>query len=305
MRRVPVFRVAGEAVSAATGQPASNSSINLIAKGQQGGGTLSIQAAVRDGSFEFDGVPSGVYLLQASPDGMSGDAILVGRQEVTANRSDVEDVLLPITPAAEMAGRVTVEGIPAGPLTKMRITLNSTEGISYGFAAGQVAYDGSFVIPRRRADVLSRSVNVASLQPSMYVKSIRLGGRDVTGASIDLSGDSAGLLDIVLSTNGGAVSGTVHDSSGGPLPSACIVLWNATADQPEPQVQALFPMNDDGRFSYGSLKPGDYKVLGLASVQLNLGDVYDWIAKFGDRAVPVRIEEGSHQVVDLPAINPS
>ncbi len=297
MRRVPVFRIAGKAMNTVTGQPASNPSINLIAKGQLGLGILApIQASVHDGAFEFNRVPSGVYLLQASPDGMSGDAILVGRQEVTVNRGDVEDVLLPIAPAAEIAGKVTVDGIPADPLTMLRITLRSTEGIYYGFAAGQLAYDGSFVI--RGVERTSYRVDVERLPPGMYLKSVRFGGRDVTDASIDLSGSAAGLIEIVLSTNGGMIAGTVHDSSGAPVGGATVMLWSTSAEQTD--LHLVRSASEDGRFLFTSLKPGEYKALAFASTEFS--DPYDQIVKFEDRALPVNIEEGSQQAVDPPVM---
>jgi Carboxypeptidase regulatory-like domain len=300
MRRVPVFRIAGKAVNAATGQPASNPSINLIPKNRLELPAQPMQAAIRDGTFEFNRVPAGTYVLEATPDGMSSDGILVGRQEVTVSRGDVENLLLPIVPATDVRGRVIVEDGSSAPLSRTTVTLNVADGANYGISGAEVGADGGFLI--HGIEPASYRLDVLRLPPGTYLKAVRYGGQDVTGMPIDLSGDSAGLLDIVLSGKGGMVTGIVHDASGAPLRAALVALWNPR--DPLPDLAQMFTFAvEDGRFLYPSAKPGEYKLLSFGAPRLEAADAYDWIAQFADRAVTVKVEESSQQAVDPPLVN--
>jgi hypothetical protein len=224
----------------------------------------------------------------------------VGRQEITVNRGDVEDVLLPIVQAADVAGRITVEGGAAGPLPQIPIALGSLEGISYGLSNGAAAEDGTFLI--RGVEPGPVLIAVPRLPPNMYLKVVRYGGRDVTGMPVDLYGGAAGLLEIVLSAKAAVVTGVVHDASGSPLPGAFAALWNPA--DPLSVMQPFRRVQENGRFLFANLKPGDYKLLTFAAAVFDSESFYDWIDKFADRALTVKVEEGSQQAVDPPVITP-
>ena len=68
--------------------------------------------------------------------------------------------------------------------------------------------------------------------------------------------------------------------------------------------QSIQRVQEDGRFLFASLKPGDYKLLAFAAAPSNEIEFFAWLANFADRALAVKIEEGSQQVIDPPAITP-
>jgi hypothetical protein len=220
-------------------------------------------------------------------------------------RGDLDGLLLHVAPAADIAGRVTVEDAPTGPFPIIGVTLGPAEGIFYGMSTVKTAVDGSFLI--RGAEPAPFLLNVSGLPPNMYLKTVRYAGRDVTGMPIDLAAGAAGLLEIVLSPKAAMVTGLVHDASGAPLPAAFAFLWDPRDPQPfGPTIlgQTIRRVPEDGRFLFTNLKPGTYKLLAFAATLFDSENFYDWIDKFADRALTVKVEEGSQQALDPPVITP-
>jgi len=78
----------------------------------------------------------------------SADKTTSAREEVDVNVSDIDDLLLVLTPGADVSGRVVVEGVNPPDLDSSTVHLRprDTVGILYMSLMADV-HDGDFTIP--------------------------------------------------------------------------------------------------------------------------------------------------------------
>jgi hypothetical protein len=198
-----------------------------------------------------------------------------GQVEVAVADRDVENVLLSIRPAMSIAGTITLDG-GTGPAPRLTVVLMAHD-VPFNGAnpSGQVREDGSFEIAR--LGPVLYDVQTRDLPESAYAKSISFAGRDVTHAPLDLTGETAGKLEIVLSPHAASVSGTVK-------PDSAIALWDkdgvrtATADE-------------HGAFRFGNLPPGDYRILAWEGVDNGLPEYAPFRARFESQATQLTLTE--------------
>ncbi len=158
--------------------------------------------AGRDGGFVFDMVRPGAYVVEL--------AFYPGywaRQEVTVGDAPVEGVMVRMQPAMEVTGEIEMEAAADGgapPPGQMKVQLmNNSPGPFFGMLpqAATVADDGAFAI--RGLIPGTYEVNVQGQPWPSYVKSLRLGDRDIQGTEIPISAGEAGPLKIVAGDEDG------------------------------------------------------------------------------------------------------
>ena len=92
LQRVPVFKVSGKVVNAATGEPTDI--LNLIRQGSGAPGLSARSTGLIAGEFSFDGVVPGTYILETKPTpGMEGRPALVGWQMISVGNEDLDRLL--------------------------------------------------------------------------------------------------------------------------------------------------------------------------------------------------------------------
>jgi hypothetical protein len=170
-----------------------------------------------------------------------------------------------------------------------------------GGAGAQVTAEGTFVL-ENVSDGTYR-VNVGGFPEEFYLQSARLGGVDVLGPGLTVShNDLPGILDVVLSSEGGRVDGVVLKDQQ-PVGNATVVL---VPDPPNRNRSDLYSFkNTDalGRFSLLGLPPGDFKLFAWQQREgLSYADP-DFIKDYEDRGTRVHIEEKRQQSVQLQVIS--
>lgn len=198
----PSFVIRGKAIRVPSGSVAPGQTLTL--KTRDGLGGRGPAGSVRDdGSFEIKNVKAGTYVVQTL-DAFSASGGVVstswtdkGQVEVIVSDHDEEGVLLAIRPAMTIAGIVTMEdgtkftARPRVAVIAHDIPFNGSD------AWVRVREDGSFEIDG--LGPVLYDVQPGNLPAGAIVRSIRIGGRDVTHTPIDLTGGSEGRLEIVLS----------------------------------------------------------------------------------------------------------
>lgn len=141
--------------------------------------------------------------------------------------------------AGPLSGSVVVEGAAPGSQTApMRVELFSAGyyKVSPGIA---VKPDGTFAIPTVAAG--SYIVNVTGLPRDYYVKSARLGSRDVLNQTLDWAGLDNGSLEISISPKAPVFEGAVTDADGKPV-SGTVTL---VPEPPRPGQARLSPSSGE------------------------------------------------------------
>jgi hypothetical protein len=291
LHKVPAFHVRGKAVDSRTGEPLRNSMIQVQTRGNvffQG-----VQSR-QNGTFDVQGVASGSYTLfcQTEPE-------LRAQQIVDVGDHDVDDVVLALRPPFEISGTIRLEGDPPtaeqhrGP---MRVGLNAIEmGSSANTAANA---DGTFVLKVTHAVY---QIN-ASCNASAYLKSMHFGDQDVTNGKIDLTQQTSGALNIVCGTDVGQIQGSVQNESGQP---AAQVMITVSPDDEHQSRQDLFYQlmsDENGKFDYRDIAPGEYKVFAWESVDQELLQSAEFRKAFESRAGSVSISPGGNASVQVKLI---
>ena len=251
-----------------------------------GGG---ISAAVINGAFELALNP-GRYLLIASASGGKGYAT------VRVENSDIDGLSIRTASSFNLQGRITVESQTGSKrdLSQMRISLQPNYGVD-----GRLAQNSSYSTPLANGSLtLSANsgdyrVNLGQLPPDTFVKSIRLGNVDVLNAGFHLDGPPSGILEIVLSTDYGAVDGNVSRES------TFVLVPNA---RNRSDLYRAAATDSSGHFHVDQIPPGDYKMFAWSDVEEDAWFDPDFIRTFENEGKPIRVAEGNTEHVQLTAI---
>ena len=324
MRRQRAYRIRGKLSGGATPNGA------LVQLLPQSGPDLrplglNRNSSVRDAAFEIDGVLPGTYTLEVqainarAADGTVTNNNEMGRLVVTVGDQDVDGVVLPLGPGAEVTGRITREGTPpqqqepqqpeqqahladfARASIQPIVQLTDPQTARVGGASAQAKPDGSFEIKRILPGTYQ--VLVQPLPAGLYVKSIRYGGQDLTRSLLDLTSGGGGSIDIVLSYNVADVSGVVHGADGQPLAGVALTLWTpGTPSNEAADFTRTVLTGDDGGFKFADLPPGDYRVAAWEQIEdAGLATVPEFRSQFESSATEVKVNEGEHAQIE-PAL---
>ncbi len=286
-----------------------------------GGGTSQLRP---DGTFEFRNIIPGTYVLQlGQANSINGNTPpdLTGRLEVTVGDSNIDDLVLPLVPHPEITGKVTLEDGDIATLVKpaqktpgaviagnavrlqpgrLALTLNQTESGPSGGSSAQVQEDGTF---RFSGVGLSKyALNLLSLPQGMYLKSARFGGQDVTNALIDTTSGTGGTLELVLSSKGAEVTGSVQNEKGQASAGVLVTLWPKVPD-PGPLGGIQPALTDqNGGFRLRGIAPGDYYLTAWEDLDAGLALSPDFLNRFTAEASAITLAEGGHESRDLKLI---
>jgi hypothetical protein len=241
--------------------------------------------------------------------------------EVTISDADVNGVVLQLTGGAQIAGSIKTEdgdlkewiqgavqnqqsqNGPAGlpPLGGRNVRLAAYEGISVSAPSAQFNADGSFVL--KGVAAAKYFVTVGGLPQGTYIKSMRLGGQDVTRTPLDLT-SGGGALDIVLSSKAADIAGAVRNEKGEPMQGIPVTLWPKIPDRSN-SAGGIKTANTDqnGGFKISGLAPGEYYVAAWDDIpEAGLAQNPDFLARFSSPDFAVKLGESGHESAEVKLV---
>jgi hypothetical protein len=299
------FRVRGRVIDS-SGEAASSTQVMLTPRNSKLAFSMDYMAFVspggngpKDGKFEIRGVLPGSYVLNATEWGESPQS---GRTDVEVGGANVEDVVVNLGGGKEVTGVLRFEGNTTKP-KKMQIFAMpvSSGGTNFfgGTGDGSVKDDGSFTLKNVLGDDYRVMVN--PLEPGMFVKSIKYGNDDVLESGLNPSRGKGGTLEIVVSSNGAAVSGTVNNDNN-PSSGVTVIMVPENVTKFAGQDHSTANTDQYGKFQFQGLRPGKYKLYALEDVdQGDIGDP-DFMKKYEDSATSINVTEGAKVTQDLKLI---
>ena len=148
---------------------------------------------------------------------------------------------------------------------------------------------------RSRPDVYR--VNVAGAPDGSYVKAIRFGGEDITGKNLDLTYGAGGDMAVVISPNAADLSGVVRNENGEGVPGVSVQVYLAD------ELKRTAITDQNGSYHLTSLAPGDYRIYAWEDIEPGLGQEPSFRKNFEGRAGVSKLEEKSHESVELKLIS--
>jgi hypothetical protein len=265
MQLVPMSRLSGR-VTNPDGSPVTSGTVNLMldasaARGNQLGANFGGRINW-DGVFAINSVPPGRYTLRARGD--DSDAPQYAAIPVTVN-GDIADLAVVLTPGATLSGTVMFPSAATAPpdVTQFRVTAPSTEP---GFVGPQpnarLDNTGKFTLAGVPAGPhLIRSAGSAR---GWSIKSVTVGGRDVTDSPIELrSGENVSNIVVVYTDKVNEISGTVTNDQGTPASEYTVLAFSTDASLWRPQSRQIATTRPDqtGHYRIRTLPPGEYYVV--------------------------------------------
>lgn len=253
------------------------------------------------GAFEVTDVHPGSYSLSArvQEDKTSYSA----HQQLEVSGSNIENVVLNLSPDSEMAGQLRFEGQPPPGLTEIRIFLDDPEPSHIRFGptpGGEVREDGSFTLSHVGSEIYRARVH--GLPAGYYLKSVRIGDDELKEAGIDTTRGAAGPLLLTISDRAGQIEGVVLNAKQEPTPGATVVLV------PEPKKRERYDAfkqvatDQYGRFILKTIEPGEYKLFAWEDVEPGEYMDPEFLKPVEERGYAVNIHEGSRESAELKLI---
>jgi hypothetical protein len=145
-------------------------------------------------------------------------------------------------------------------------------------------------------------VSLTDLPHGTYVKSIRFGGADVLNNGLHIDSRSTGQLDIVLSSHGGLLDGTVVDPNRAPVPNATVSLVPDAAHRHRGDLYQGTTSDNSGRFHFEGVSPGNYLLFAWRGIEDGLWRDPDFVRRNEVFGKAVHIGEAGLESTELSVI---
>ncbi len=255
-----------------------------------------------NGNFEFRGVAPGSYTLVAAvPE--RGRGGLTARLPVEAGGANVENISVTLNPPLNVAGRVRADSQAPVSLAGIEVSLRPVEPVMFGpsIPSARAQADGTFAFANVSPD--EYMVTLSGLPDGFYVKVVAAGGQNVLLSGIDLNGDLAGGLEILLSPHAGQVAGVVQNEQQEPAAGSTVVM---VPQEKERRGLAQFyrtaSADASGRFTVKNLDPGQYRVYAWREIEPGMYFDPDFMRPVENQGEPVNVREDGREEMKVRVI---
>ncbi len=306
LQAVPVFHVRGVVVDD-TGKPVAGAAVKLLPAEILVGVLQPVQlkpeaqtVTPAEGIFEFPSVRAGDWQLAA--EWKRGDRTLSGFAAGRMSHTDWENVRVALGTPFAVSG---VAEVPEGGDPQSRSVIGAVMLVpADGSAAPRPApsvyeQDGSFEI----RDVLPGRYRIQLTEleeDSGYLDSVRFGGREVLGQTVDLM-DGSLPIRVIYKANGGRVQGTAEHCGAAvvfPKDAALHVsIWSQIG-----QFIRVGKCDSAGKFQIGRLRPGDYYAAAFDRLPEDAMMDQAFVVGLVGSGESVRVEAGQSTTVTLKAM---
>ena len=162
---------------------------------------------------------------------------------------------------------------------------------------GEVKTNGSFEIKDIPADTYRLRIFPDKALQDYFVKSVTLGGRDVTDSGFSVGGASNS-LEIVVSANGATIEGVALDDKDKPASDVRVICFPDASHRERQDLYRVVSTDYRGRFSLYGLNPGEYRVFTLDE---DVDVVWDpeFVHVHESLGQTVKLDEGEHKTIVL------
>ncbi len=271
----PAVSVSG-VVTRPDGSPASLLDVRLALTSLGHLGTfMPFEAGVTvtdaQGRFTILGVPRGSYLVRSrltqAPEapGASAGPLLVAAVPISVGDSDLRDIIVPLSEAPRVSGRVEFDGsaVPAAAqLARLAIEAQSVD-VSIGLAPpvprGMVAADGQF---KTTGITTGSYVLRATGLPGWTVKAAMSAGKDISDEPFSPASDVTGVV-VTLTDRASGVSGVVIRTDGRPDADAAVLAFPVDPARVSVRRRQFARVDPKGAYSINGLPAGEYIMIAI------------------------------------------
>jgi len=300
MRKAPVYQVRGIVYNHITHKPGVGVMLLLLPKTTNHEWDNTAQATVQkpDGSFVIQEVLPGSYTLSSFwfEEGIN----YVNRQTVDVGNADVEGIAITVVPGTNISGRIVWEGQPA--LEKEELTvIPQAADVHFGVRGqGKVGRDNLFTL-KGLGEGTYHAV-VLGMTKDCYIKDMRYGESSALKDGFTVTRGDAGSLEIVVSSRGARVQGTVMDEDGLPQAGVSVVLVPELSQRENFQKYKTESTDQYGQFDLRGIAPGDYKLFSWVEVEAGAWEDPEFLRPFEEKGQRITLQDGDHSSFKVTAI---
>ena len=224
-------------------------------------GLLHYPATVdaRTGVFRIENVPAGAYTLVATADDPGHSYQAKELVDIGSGSAAPAPIELPMIPGSVFSGSVEVEGGQAAP-ENLRIVLTPLDAGNFGPSPeAKVEKDGTFSI----SGILSGRWRLELGSATGYLKSLSVGGQEVSASTFTVVPGAGGEMRVVMGTKMAQLEGSVDGIQPGDAGGAWLVLAPEDADMIGAGRLCSTSTDRAGHFHMSGLAPGRYRLYAL------------------------------------------
>lgn len=257
MRRIKTVEVDGKVMG--LNGPAKSAYVTLEPAEQDNFRSSYQETTDDNGAFKLKGIPPGSYVLVVYQRSEGTEVYEQStRQKLEVAGDNNQSLTISLTGGVTFDGRLGVAGPASLSLDHVYVGLIATnEDGSWG-GQGAVKKDGTFQI----TSVMDGSYRIAlwGLEQGWYVKSARTGAEDILENGLQVEKETAGRLEIVVSSACAQLEGSVMD--GDQVAAGARVHLAPEPETPYNRLRLDNARTDQtGHFSIACLAPGKYRVV--------------------------------------------
>lgn len=294
MRLKPVLAVSVSGRIVFPGENAPLPGVHVTLRHRNADGTADWSSTLpamtnRGREFVVANVTPGSYLLEAMM--RTPERVFLAKQPLDVGDSPLKDIALAMRSSIDLLLNVqtTQDYIPLqdGPDSPPGVTIQSFPNSPvYAMPDVQRQSDGTTIIK----NLLPGSWDI---QPNMgYIKSMRLGNREISGSVLNIGEEDTGPLQVVISNRYSQIRGSVQGAQG---KMVNVVLF----DPRKNKILQWTQVSPDGQFQ-AQVAPGEYKALSVVDVdpsRLQNPTFKEWLLS---HAADVKVEADGQTSLSVP-----
>jgi hypothetical protein len=232
----------------------------------------------------------------------SQDRVLSGRTRVDVSSSGLDFVGVDLRYGLTVSGQFETEIQAPGQfrMNGLRVQLAPTENLPFGNADAQVDEQGKFTLSNVGAMTYRLTVN--GLNNGSYLISGKYGTSEALNGLLEIN-DEGSRLTLRIGFTPGQVTGTATDKAGQAFAAATTVLVPAARSRMD--LYRTATSDQQGRFTFSNVPPGDYKVLAWEDIPRGAYTDPAFLKNYEDRGRSITIDKGENESVQIAVITSS
>ena len=301
MRQVAVFAVRGHVYNMITQKPGTGSFILLMPRGDNGDFDSGYQRRVDkpDGTFTIPDVVPGSYSFAAAY--IDDGKVYATNFPVEVGNADVEGVSATITQGVTIGGQIVWEGKPSLEKDDLYVSPRLLDDqLSFG---NRIRVNQTYTFALKDMGEGTYHLDLEGLGKDCYVKDMQFGQSSVIDDGFTVARSNNGSLQVIVSSRGARIQGSVVDQDG--LPAAGVFTVLIPSDKAQRSKWRLYKQqNTDqyGRFDLRGVAAGDYLLLSWDEVEEGAWGDPEFLKPFEKKAEKISIQDGDAKTVNLISI---
>ena len=310
--RAPSRHIRGTVTASANAAIPTGTRVNAVPQKYAADMLLPIGMADTKGVFDLAGAVPGKYFLVAvvPPDPnvrtTPPPQPQFGVTTIEVGEQDLEGVSILATAGYSVSGKISMENrLDSDPdLAKLRVELTPEPWI---IGIPNLNWNPTF---SPNGEFTFRTLQQGDFFPAVtglpsygYMKSIRIGSRDLLLNPLHVDGRMEGRIEVVVGTDASTLTGRVLDDRQEPAINVKVVL---VPDAPLRRRWDLYKSaatDQSGNFIFRSVAPGDYKVFAWEEADDNIWTTPEFLRADEGRGRPIHIGSSASETADVAVIS--